>query len=100
MRTQSATTLKLVAKLAEIIETRKVAEKAEKQLKTEIKAIMGEDATLEAGEWMVLIETRNRSDLDKAAIAHDMGDEFISKYSKRTEYEMLTVKATKRQEVG
>lgn len=100
MKTQSSKTIKLVDQLAELIETRKTAEKLEKELKAQIKAIMGDDATLEAGDWMVLIETRNRSDLDKASIAHDHGVEFVNKYSKRTEYEILSVKQTTRQGVG
>lgn len=100
MKTQSKETQQLVATLFEIIETRKTAEKAEKKLKEEIKAIMGEDALLDAGEFCVMIEVRNRSDLDKTAIAHDMGMEFITKYSKRSEYEILSVKSTKRQEIA
>jgi hypothetical protein len=100
MNTKSANTINLVAKLFEIIETRKVAEKLEKDLKAQIKIVMGEDAILNAGDFCVVIETRNRTDLDKTALGHDMGQEFILKYSKRSEYEILSVKSTKRQEVG
>ncbi len=100
MNTKSVSTIEMVTKLFEVIEARKVAEKLEKDLKTQIKAVMGEDAILNAGDFCVVIETRNRTDLDKTAIAHDMGTEFITKYSKRSEYEILSVKSARRQEVG
>lgn len=100
MKTQSAVTLKMVDQLFQVIETRKFAEKAEKELKAQIKKIMGSDACLEAGEFMVVIETRARTDLDKTALVHDLGQSIVDKYSKKSEYEILSVKQTSRQGVA
>lgn len=96
MKTQKAAVISMVAQLFEIIENRKAAEKVEKELKEVLKGIMGEDATLEAGEFMVLLESRVRSDLDKKAILENEGPDFIAKYSKTTEYEILSVKSMAR----
>lgn len=94
MKTNSQSTINLVLALYTATEGRKALEKQEAQLKKQIKEIMGSDALLDAGDLCVMREVRNRSDLDKEAIAHDLGTEFLVKYSKRTEYEILSVKRT------
>lgn len=97
MKTTSQATINAVAELFAIIEQRKALEKAEKALKSDIKAVMGSALNLDAGLYAVIISERSRSDLDKTALEHDMGHDFIVKYSKRTSYEILEVKPAKRQ---
>ncbi len=96
MKTTKAAVISMVSQLFEIIENRKAQDKIERELKEVLKGIMGSDATLEAGGFMVLLETRGRSDLDKKAILENEGLKFIEKYSKHSEYEILTVKSMSR----
>lgn len=96
MKTLSLEKLKLVTSLALVIERRKSIEKEEKALKDQVKEIMGDSAVLEAGNYCVMISTRNRKDLDKDAIMHDFGFEFFKKYEKLSSYEVLEVKSALR----
>jgi uncharacterized protein (UPF0335 family) len=96
MRTESQSTITLVMRLNQVIEQRKALEKQEKDLKSQVKEVMGMNATLEAGDFMVFVEDRTRSDLDKAALAQDFGTEVLAKYMKSSHYEILTVKSTVR----
>lgn len=92
MKTQSKELIKLVNQLAVVIETRKEIENREKKLKGAIRVAMGDNLLLEAGEHCVLVELRNRSSLDKDALMHDMGNDFIQKYSKWSAYETMSVR--------
>lgn len=93
MKTMSIKMVALVAELAHINESRKALEKQEKGIKDEIKSFMGSESLLEAGNYCVLLEQRTRSDLNKDALLHDLGREFIDKYSKKTSYEILSIKS-------
>lgn len=95
MKTQSENKVTLVKKLHALIETRKIAEKEEKEIKAELKMIMGDDSTLEAGGLIVLRSERSRKDLDKDQLSEDMGQEFIAKYTKVSHYEIMEVKPIK-----
>lgn len=94
MNTKSQEKIDLVSKLNAIIETRKILEKDEKALKEKIRSLMGEESTLTAGDLVVIRSIRNRKDLDKDAIMHDLGNEFFTKYSKTSQYEVMEVKRT------
>lgn len=100
MKTTSPAKIDLVARLAEIIEARKHAEKLEKDLKKEVKEIMGKDLTLEAGEFCVILSLRTRKDLNKVALEHDHGHAFVTKYTTLSSYEVLEVKSVKRAAVA
>lgn len=102
MRTRDKETIELVSKLNEVIEARRVVEKHEKELKEQIKLIMGSEALLEAGSLMVLLESRSRSDLDKKALTQDLGEDVVLKYTKTTTYSMMSIKPLKlaAQDVG
>ncbi len=67
---------------------------AERELKDEIKAYMGTERVLEAGEGFVTLETRTRTDLDKNKLIYDLGAEVIKKYQKQCTYEVMTVRPT------
>lgn len=92
MKTQSQKMLKAVKELARVQGQLKTLCIIEKDLKTEIRAYMGTERLLEADQFCILIETRNRTDLDKDAMMHDLGTEFFKKYQKRTEYETMSLK--------
>lgn len=96
MKTKSEAKIELVAHLARVIDVRKSLEKQEKDLKEQVKALMGDAMVLEAGDFSVVISQRNRRDLDKDAIAHDMGQDFVAKYTKVTTYDTMEIKAAKR----
>lgn len=96
MKTTKAGIIDMVAQLANIIEVRKAQEKVEKEIKAVLKDFMGDDAILEAGGYMVLIEARTRTDLDKKALLAEVGQEIITKCSKTLEYEIMSVKSTVR----
>ena len=91
MKTTSLVTIATVVQLAQTIEARKAIEKAEKSLKDKIKEVMGDNLLLEAGNYAVAIKERSRRDLDKDALSHDMGVEFINKYTKVTSYDVMEV---------
>lgn len=99
MITQSQQWIDKVQALAFTIEQRKQLEKAEAQMKKELKEFMGSDALLDAGNFFVTISSRSRKDLDKEALSHDYGPEILIKYSKVTSYEILDVKSKARQEM-
>lgn len=92
MKTVSLEIMGLVAELNQTLILKRQLEKAEKDLKDKLKDYMGGSMLLEAGEFCILREIKSRSGLDKDSIAHDMGLPFILKYTKRTEYETMTVK--------
>ena len=100
MKTQAQDKLEVVAQLANVIEMRKQLEKQEKTLKDQVKAWMENEAFLEAGQFFVTMDIRNRSDLDKDALQHDMGHEFVLKYTKVSSYSVMSVKPTSRAMVG
>jgi hypothetical protein len=84
----------LVLLLVETIEARKCAEKQEKMLKAEVRRCVPEGAKLlDLSASLVLIDTRERCDLDREAIIRDFGQSFIEKYGKRTTYEVMTARA-------
>lgn len=92
MKTRSTTMLDTVKALVQVQGDLKRLSLMEKDLKAEIRAYMGTERLLEAGETCILIETRNRSDIDKDAIMHDMGADFFKKYSKRIEYDCMLIR--------
>lgn len=97
MKTTKSGIIDMVKQLNQVIEVRKANEKIEKELKAVLKEYMGEDATLEAGPYMVLVESRSRNDLDKNALIEAFGLEIITKYSKTSTYDILTIKSLKRE---
>lgn len=82
----------MVEQLAEIIEKRKAQDKVEKELKGVLKEFMGLETLLEAGDYVVLVENRSTSSIDKRTLTIEMGQEFVEKFTKTTEYTMLTIK--------
>jgi hypothetical protein len=82
----------LIQEIAQIrIEAARLS-KRESELKAELRSYMGSEKLLVSEDHCVVIETRNRTDLNKEALAHDMGMEFMHKYQTRTEYEIMSIK--------
>lgn len=100
MKTQSLATIGLVKELAQILGAIKNLEAREKELKEKLKNLMGQSLILEAGNYSVIRDVRNRKDLDRVALEHDMGHEFVEKYSKRSSYECMSVRPLKKAQVG
>lgn len=92
MKTQAKDKISMVERLATIIDERKSLEKEEKELKTSIKGLMGDESILEAGNHVVIIGHRSRQDIDKTKLTAEMGMPFVLKYTKVTEYEIVEVK--------
>ncbi len=79
--------------LLETIESRKSIEKQEKQLKTELKRHFPEGAgILLAGSVVAILDLITRTDVDRELIERELGPTFLEKYSKKTQYEKLTLK--------
>lgn len=95
MKTTSENKIEKVQALFAIIEQRKELEKAEKELKKEIRELMGDALLLEAGALAVVVSERSRRDIDKEAIAADHGVDFLAQYTKTTSFEIMEVKKTK-----
>lgn len=80
--------------LVEVIETRKSAEKQEKDLKKRLRAFFPEgEAVLSLPSVVAIVNTRERNDLDREALIADLGLDVVVKYLRKTVYEVMTVKA-------
>lgn len=74
-------------------EQRKSIEKQEETLKEELKRYFGEARNvLYCGDYIVIKESRERTDLDKAAMVKECGTDFIARFLKKTEFDVLSVK--------
>ena len=100
MKTQSKKTVELVLALHQAIEARKDLERTEKALKEQVRAIMGDETTLVAGDVVIALAERTRLDLNKDAIMHDFGHEFFAKYEVKSTYTIMNVTQNQKQGVG
>jgi len=92
MRTQSQKNIELAQDLFNAIELRKELEKKEKELKEQIKLIMGEEKLLEAGSIFITLDDRERTDLDKKAMIQELGMDLIKRFEKTSSFVMMSVK--------
>lgn len=90
------TVISLVKELAQIRNDLVLLNKKEQELKKELKSYMGDERLLVADDYCILIEDRNRMDLDKDALIQELGIELFSKYQKRTTYEVMLIKPLKK----
>lgn len=92
MRTsQSAANVEKALNLLKMIEQRKMIEKAEKELKDHFKDLLGEDSIIIVGEVVISLSERTRTDLDKKALAAELGDK-IKQFEKSSTYQVMDVK--------
>jgi hypothetical protein len=93
MRTQSKSTIELATQLLEVIELRKELEKNEKELKDRVKAIMGEEKVLDTGSVLILLDDRERTDLDKKRLTQELGMDLIRQYETKSTFQIMTVRS-------
>lgn len=96
MKTTQLAVISMVHQLNECIENRKANEKVEKELKAVLKELMGTDMTLEAGDLMVVVEERSRTDVDKKALLAIVGPDVVAQCSKSTTYDIISIKTMAR----
>lgn len=93
MKTISKEKVELAERLLKVIEARKELEKEEKALKDTVKEIMGNEKMLEAGCVLILLDERERTDLDKKRMTADLGLELIKRYETHSSFQVMTVRA-------
>lgn len=72
-----------------VIGYRRETEKIEKDLKTWVKELMGDDKAVLVGEFLITLRTQSRRDLDKDMLKLTLGD--LEPYEKETVYEVLNL---------
>lgn len=92
MKTQSQDKIKIAKTLYKLVEDRKRLEKEEKELKDKIKLIMGSEKVLEADNIIILLDERERTDLDKKKMVTDLGMDLIKQYETKSTYQIMTIK--------
>jgi len=90
MKTTNQKTLKMAQALLDARNAMKELERQEKDLRNQIKEIMGNENMLEAGDVVIFIKERTRIDLDKAALKAALGDN-IKKFEKESTYSVLEI---------
>ncbi len=79
--------------LFSLIEKRREIEAKEKELKEFFKGHLdGQDGVLKAGDFLVTIETKERKDLDRAALKDHLGDRF-GEFQKIGTYQTVAIAA-------
>lgn len=74
------------------IETRKQAEKQEKELKAELRRHFTGQDVLDCGTLIAIIDRRTRKDLNRETLTAALGSDFLAGHTKTTNYETLTLK--------
>lgn len=91
--TENKSTIALVERLSEIIEAKKHLEKAERDIKADLKAIMSDLGVqaLGAGGYVMIISDRVRTELDKEMVKAALGIRY-NEFLKKSEYQIFEVK--------
>lgn len=100
MRTSDILLIATVERLAKTIESRRLNEKLERQLKGDIKILMGDNNILEAGPFMVTIKKQSRTSLDLGALKEKLGSAEMKRFETITSYEILEVLKNNMAQVG
>lgn len=91
MNTRSREKLLKAKELAEIIETRRALEKRETELKEWAKQ-EARDGVLQAGDIVILVELRTRTQIDRDKMVKELGVSWARKFETVTQYKQVTVK--------
>ena len=89
MRTQAKEKIQKAEELFNVMSELKILQEKEKALKEYFKDAVS-TGVLEAGNVMIVVEDRQRTNLDKKLLQKDLGD--ISKYETVTDYKQVSVK--------
>lgn len=93
MRTRSKEIERHLKALLDIQKQLKELTLTQDSLKAQIRAYMAGTRLLEGAGVAVLIEVRQRTDLDKTRLAEDLGPERLKLYQKVTQYEVMLIKS-------
>lgn len=74
------------------IEARKKAEKKERELKEQVKALLGNNSTLEADGFFAVLSPCQRASLDKELVKAMIGEDGMEQVTVITEYEKLEIR--------
>ena len=69
---------------------RRETAKIEKELKTWVKELMGEESRVQVGEFLVSKKIAHRTDFDREALISYLGED-IKRFEKETVYEVLNL---------
>jgi vacuolar-type H+-ATPase subunit I/STV1 len=89
MKTQAKEKIEKAQELFNLISEMKILEERSKALKEYFKDAI-ESGVLEAGNVIIVVEDRQRTNIDKKLLEKDLGD--ISKYETVTEFKQVSVK--------
>lgn len=90
----------MVERLALTIDSRRTSEKLEKQLKQDIRILMGENNILEAGPFLVTIKKQSRKGLDLDALKEKLGPAEMKRFETVSQYEIFEVIKNSMSQVG
>jgi hypothetical protein len=90
VKTQSKEKIEKAARLHALIQARLQFEKEEAELKDFFKEDI-KDGVLEAGEITIIVETKNRTTLDRKKLLVELGD--LEKFESQTQFKQVTVKS-------
>jgi hypothetical protein len=88
---RSQNIIELVARFDEARAIEKSVQAELKNMRESLIAAMGDEASAKAGEFLLLLSERVRTDLDKKALAADLGDK-LKTYEKASTYQILEIK--------
>lgn len=91
MKTQAKEKILKAKELVEIIEIRKILEKRETELKEWAKH-EAVDGVLQAGDVVILVELRTRSQIDREKLIEQLGHARAREFETVTQYKQVTVK--------
>lgn len=83
--------VEMAANFASLREQAKEIEKAQKEMRNALIAALGDEQSALIGEYLIILSERVRTDLDKDALAIELGDRF-SEFQKQSSYQVLDIK--------
>lgn len=90
-KTTSKDTISKISRLADIRSAKAEMAKEEETIKDAIREVMGDDTAMQAGEFIVLIAEVVRTDLDKKALAAELGDD-IKRFEKQSSHDRIEIR--------
>ncbi|MGA0852318.1 MAG: hypothetical protein ACO3QQ_03040 [Candidatus Nanopelagicaceae bacterium] len=90
-KTTSKDTIKIISRLADIRSAKAEMAKEEETIKDAIRNIMGDETALQAGDFIVLIAEVMRTDLDKKALAAELGDK-LKQFEKQSSHDRIEIR--------
>jgi len=90
-KTTSKDTIKIISRLADIRSAKAEMAKEEETIKDAIRNIMGDETALQAGDFIVLIAEVMRTDLDKKALAVELGDK-LKHFEKQSTHDRIEIR--------